>query len=1606
MKNIIKFLVVFVSLSGIIYSQSIPFLPNSFRSLNYQCAGYVTEIIPAKNTSSLSQQVLYAKTDIGGIYKSSNNGSTWGLISNYPLLNNSRAYSEYITAGLAVNPFIESGNELLVAWGNLANDALIRGYQCIWKSVDGGVSWVQSNIPNPPGVLFQGDNFQTKIGGECIIYDPRQNDKVYMGGSNPNGGSPTLFKSTDNGSNFSVVTSFTAANNDVIISIAMNNQRNDMYIGTTNGIYYCPNIDQQLPQFSLIAPTSSMHGTNIARILMKSDGNAFFAFTVDSDHPSQGGSLYKYNVYSNTWTDLTTYFNNNSSTWAYDQNYFCMLAWALNDESILLAGRINNPIKKSTTLGNSWSGEETLNGYENIYLHYDGNNTGSYPNHQYQDEFLSYMYGGLNYLIRNPNYLNTWYASGGAGLRISDNNAPTSGLMLGKTWNYSTFGQSMPVVYDFAFETTSSMLPHVNIPMADWSLAYTFYPDPRMGPMGYYPLEYDNLNTRIGGNSGNTYISNVTRTLISNDDPITGEQVTTYNIGADTYINTTGSAAMYKKVRTSTGTSNCTRINGSSIFSTNNSAIVDGLIYKYTYSSQVNDAMVILVGTKDYQNPPLPSYTGIYWTTDKGVNFTQAFVDGPHTETGLSTTTIAQFSNSIIPSLTVDPQYGYLYSEQFNFAIGNYQNQSNSTNPYLYVYLPGSSGGGMFVSSNGGQNWAGSKNPTADLNPGCLKYLVQNQLLLAIRDQGLFYAYLNSDGSINSWSTNSTYGFNDATQVEVLDNIWVVFGKRSGDQFPRLYKTTNYGVDWKSFADGLRGVRALRINPQTYELFIATTGLGTIIYNDLAPANQPTRIKENRVIAYNTYFERDIEIDSGASLTINNSVSFKMAPGKKIYIKEGGKFNADSVTFNCTDSSQKWEGIYFENSNDSCVVQNCTFNNATLPVKILNDESYTFNKKIIKDNIFNCYNTQEYAIYAENVFSMLVQGNQFNMVSGSTTTVGLEVKNSYNNNSDGMSTNIDIVGNTFSNGCASMVLNSYASELTPFYIYGNTFNGNSVHYNIIGRMITGTIKNNNFSGTNTDNPIYLQQCNPDFFGNIINGNGTTMILNGHSYPNLSPYRTSNTLYWHSGQNKLYSINAGNINIIDAGIPYINCGYNQFSKNSDQSYFHLTGKLDSTVGTFSATRNAWCTSNSNPVNYLYTTGNPSVLTDFNQYYSCNGLPSIQYSSSSTTNKGFGIYDTLFISTDNSNYYIAPDELLNSQASIYFSSSQYLDAINCYKSLVDNYLESQYLSGSLYELFSCYENLDTSSNTTYRDNLYSDLKTFLNNKIQSGNYSSEFIDIAYYLINMCEVNMDNYNDALTGFEFIAMFHPDATMRLLASWDYDEVLSLMGQSGGEKEISSEQFREKLLIKLENAIKKDSTLGIVNRIYKAQNDDINLSYSNESINTTKKVNNSKNSVEKSTKETNKKQNSITIPKEKRNILVQRAENNLRILKSLNKDIKIKKHKEDILLIAGLTSSKNRNNETLSVPMVYSLSQNYPNPFNPVTKINYELPKDGKVKLVIYDILGREIKSLVNNEFKQAGKYTVEFNGTQYASGVYFYRIQVDGGNRYTAVKKMVLIK
>jgi len=100
--------------------------------------------------------------------------------------------------------------------------------------------------------------------------------------------------------------------------------------------------------------------------------------------------------------------------------------------------------------------------------------------------------------------------------------------------------------------------------------------------------------------------------------------------------------------------------------------------------------------------------------------------------------------------------------------------------------------------------------------------------------------------------------------------------------------------------------------------------------------------------------------------------------------------------------------------------------------------------------------------------------------------------------------------------------------------------------------------------------------------------------------------------------------------------------------------------------------------------------------------------------------------------------------------------------------------------------------------------------------------------------------------------------------------------------------------------------------------------------------------------------------------------------------------------MITGVTGNHD------NLPANYSLQQNYPNPFNPSTTIKYSVPKTSLVTIKVYNVLGKEIATLVNEE-KSAGNYSVQFTGSKLSSGVYFYRMQADS---FVQTKKLLLLK
>ncbi|MDP1678107.1 MAG: T9SS type A sorting domain-containing protein [Bacteroidota bacterium] len=108
-----------------------------------------------------------------------------------------------------------------------------------------------------------------------------------------------------------------------------------------------------------------------------------------------------------------------------------------------------------------------------------------------------------------------------------------------------------------------------------------------------------------------------------------------------------------------------------------------------------------------------------------------------------------------------------------------------------------------------------------------------------------------------------------------------------------------------------------------------------------------------------------------------------------------------------------------------------------------------------------------------------------------------------------------------------------------------------------------------------------------------------------------------------------------------------------------------------------------------------------------------------------------------------------------------------------------------------------------------------------------------------------------------------------------------------------------------------------------------------------------------------------------------------------------------NISLIYKLIVTEMSKNEEV-IAKEYSVSQNYPNPFNPTTTINYIFPKAGNVMLKVYDVLGREVATLVD-EYKGIGSYSVEFDASKLSSGMYFYKLTSDN---FSKVKKMMLVK
>ena len=107
-------------------------------------------------------------------------------------------------------------------------------------------------------------------------------------------------------------------------------------------------------------------------------------------------------------------------------------------------------------------------------------------------------------------------------------------------------------------------------------------------------------------------------------------------------------------------------------------------------------------------------------------------------------------------------------------------------------------------------------------------------------------------------------------------------------------------------------------------------------------------------------------------------------------------------------------------------------------------------------------------------------------------------------------------------------------------------------------------------------------------------------------------------------------------------------------------------------------------------------------------------------------------------------------------------------------------------------------------------------------------------------------------------------------------------------------------------------------------------------------------------------------------------------------------------IVVKTATLAVGINNESSITPDKYAVYQNYPNPFNPSTSIKFDIPKNAFITLKVYDVVGKEVATLINEE-RAAGTYNVDWNASFYPSGIYFYKLE---SKEFTETKRMLLIK
>jgi hypothetical protein len=755
--------------------------------------------------------------------------------------------------------------------------------------------------------------------------------------------------------------------------------------------------------------------------------------------------------------------------------------------------------------------------------------------------------------------------------------------------------------------------------------------------------------------------------------------------------------------------------------------------------------------------------------------------------------------------------------------------------------------------------------------------------------------------------------------------------------------STNGGLGWFKPGEG----KLFRLAPT------AKTG-GTLVANE--DISNQTFTCEDTVLngGYN------ITIDSASTISFTDSAAIIMSGGTF----QSGIHGQNQLTTYKGVGSGDWNGLRFTNST----------------VKIYNSKFQDIASPLVN-----------YAVKMVNCPLGDIRTNQFVL---DTDTAGA-VQSVYSSAGffTGLYINYNSVTMNNSRGYGYAV-QGFGGLTLPVYVGSNTMTSNGYATGILLSTITGgDVKSNSITGFSTG--INALSSSVDIFGNTITNTSSVskgIILSGTGNAGLLPSGG----VWLGGFNTITNTSGASHNIEVNGSTYLlEGGYNTFDISSNAGAFHLIGSFPTTYSTKS-TDNCFkiagteITSPSLP--------RDSVLDNYTEItfdyinYTCGGsLPEGQ----TVIDIGGGLYDTIPGSSGEGAGYSSRKVLTLTAPQLYDSvriniRRHNYTAVKTYsEALLEGHASTHEAVSVLQPLYLAVVSTDTTATSiTALKNYYAEL-------ILDNGENAELVKLCHYLSLKCMVLLGQYSSAMTGFQQIITNNPYSYEGLIAKWDY-MATSLLAPGGGGESVESEKLKVESFEfdKFYESEEFDKLYDDKNPLTKEQKQQVYTSVKNV-FETTKNDDDRK----IKTLEENSAKGDETSKHELKQMMKMKETIKPEKPKSMTEHIAIVS--SDVQKVFGNTAPVAETKNT-GVPREFSLSQNYPNPFNPVTTIKYSLPQDVKVVIKIYDILGREVRTLVN-QVQQTGYYDVKFDGSSLASGVYFYRIEAGD---FIVSKKMVLVK